>query len=59
MSDKTEIQWTDHTYNPWQGCAKVSAGCTHCYMFRDKKRFGQDPEKVVRSSPAEPDGRLV
>lgn len=25
------IQWTDHTFNPWQGCAKVSPGCLHCY----------------------------
>jgi protein gp37 len=58
----TKIQWTatvlpdgrtipGHTWNPWQGCAKVSDGCENCYMFRDKKRYGQDPEAVVRSKP--------
>jgi len=25
------IAWTDHTFNPWMGCAKVSDGCKHCY----------------------------
>jgi len=52
MAFKTGISWTDSTWNPFQGCKKVSAGCANCYMFRDKKRFGQDPEKVVRSKPA-------
>ena len=31
MSDKTGIQWTDHTFNCWWGCTKVSPGCTNCY----------------------------
>lgn len=31
MSEKSKIQWTDDTYNPWRGCTKVSAGCTNCY----------------------------
>jgi protein gp37 len=51
MGERTAIQWTEHTWNPWQGCAKVSDGCENCYMFRDKKRYGQDPEAVVRSKP--------
>lgn len=50
MSDKTAIQWADKTWNPCQGCRKVSEGCANCYMFRDKKRFGQDPSKIIRSS---------
>lgn len=52
MGERTGIQWTDATYNPWHGCAKVSAGCAHCYMFRDKERYGQDPRIVVRSAPS-------
>lgn len=24
MGEKTGIQWTDHTFNPWWGCTKVS-----------------------------------
>lgn len=31
MGDTTEISWTDSTFNPWVGCAKVSAGCKNCY----------------------------
>jgi protein gp37 len=31
MSERTKIQWADATWNPWIGCAKVSAGCAHCY----------------------------
>jgi protein gp37 len=31
MSEITAISWTNHTFNPWSGCAKVSAGCTNCY----------------------------
>lgn len=51
MSEHTGIEWTDATWNPWQGCTKVSPGCAHCYMFREKARYGQDPELVVRSKP--------
>lgn len=52
MGDKTGISWTHHSWNPWQGCQKVSPGCDHCYMFRDKLRYGQDPEDIHRSAPA-------
>lgn len=31
MAEKTEIAWTDSTFNPVIGCMKVSAGCDHCY----------------------------
>jgi protein gp37 len=51
MGDQTGIQWTAKTYNPWQGCDRVSPGCDNCYMFRDMRRFGKEPEVVVRSSP--------
>ena len=27
----SKIEWTDHTFSPWWGCAKVSPGCAHCY----------------------------
>lgn len=51
MGKTTEIQWTDSTWNPWQGCKKVSEGCASCYMYRDKERYGQDPKTVVKSKP--------
>src|SRR5262245_38941981 len=31
MGKETNIQWCDHTFNPWRGCTKVSPGCQHCY----------------------------
>jgi len=31
MKDKSEIAWTDYTFNPWEGCTKVSPGCEFCY----------------------------
>lgn len=49
MSVNSKIEWTEATWNPWHGCSKVSAGCKNCYMFRDKKRFGQNPNLVSRS----------
>lgn len=52
MGETTKIEWADATWNPWQGCRKVSQGCKHCYMYRDKARYGQDPSVVVRSSSA-------
>ena len=49
MGNSTGIQWTDKTWNPWHGCHKVSQGCKNCYMFRDKVRYGQNPDVVNRS----------
>ncbi len=49
MGEKTSIEWTEHTWNPWHGCQHVSPGCEHCYMFAAKRRYGQDPTAVVRS----------
>lgn len=31
MGAKTEIAWTDATWNPVSGCTRVSPGCDHCY----------------------------
>lgn len=49
MGDKSTIEWTDATWNPWYGCHKVSAGCKFCYMFRDMPKYGKDPNIVTRS----------
>jgi protein gp37 len=42
MSANSKIEWTDHTFNPWWGCAKVSPACDNCYAERDSKRFSGD-----------------
>lgn len=38
MSENSKIQWTDHTWNPWRGCTKVSPGCANCYAETQSKR---------------------
>jgi protein gp37 len=35
MGKQTGIAWTDHTFNPWIGCSKVSIGCANCYAERE------------------------
>lgn len=39
MSTKTQIEWTEQTWNPTTGCTKVSAGCKHCYAEVMAKRL--------------------
>ena len=29
--ENSKISWTDHTFNPWIGCSRVSQGCVNCY----------------------------
>lgn len=38
MGANTKIEWAHHTFNPWRGCTKVSAGCDHCYAEAMSKR---------------------
>lgn len=40
MSEFSKIEWTDHTWNPWEGCQKVGPGCDHCYAETRNARFG-------------------
>ncbi|MEA2841828.1 MAG: hypothetical protein QOF41_3158 [Methylobacteriaceae bacterium] len=40
MAEHSKIEWTDHTFNPWTGCTKVSPGCDHCYAEAWSKRSG-------------------
>jgi len=49
VSEHSSIEWTEATWNPWMGCTKVSAGCDHCYMFTEQRRYGHDPAVVRRS----------
>ncbi len=56
MGTNSKIEWTDHTFNPWRGCQKVSPGCDHCYAERMAKRnppalgeWGPDGERVIAS----------
>lgn len=38
MSTKTNIEWTDTTWNPIRGCSRVSPGCLNCYAERQAIR---------------------
>jgi protein gp37 len=40
MAKETSISWTNHTFNPWWGCTKVSKGCDHCYAATYANRYG-------------------
>lgn len=42
MAENTSIEWCDHTFNPWQGCTKVSEGCKHCYAMGIDDRFSKE-----------------
>src|SRR3990167_2517589 len=39
MGARTAIEWADHTFNPWIGCAKVSEACRHCYAESFANRY--------------------
>lgn len=50
MGAKSNIQWTDLTWNIAVGCTKVDADCKYCYMYRQSlggTRY--EPKKVVRT----------
>jgi len=49
MGLNSNIEWTDHTWNPWYGCHKVSEGCRNCYMYMEQAHYGRDPSVVKRS----------
>jgi protein gp37 len=43
MAENSSIGWTDHTWNPWWGCNRVSEECRHCYIGPIMRRGGQEP----------------
>lgn len=64
MSDHSDIEWTDATWNPVVGCEQISPGCAHCYAktlhdmrhraFLDGKRLPiqyAEPFEVIQLRP--------
>lgn len=54
MGANSKIEWTNHTFNPWRGCSKVSPGCANCYAEQNSKRnpslfgiWGNDGTRVI------------
>jgi protein gp37 len=39
MAQRSEIEWTESTWNPVTGCNKISAGCKNCYAERMANRL--------------------
>ncbi len=55
MGDKTNIEWTDATWNPIRGCSRISEGCRNCYAEGVANRFkgeGLPYEGLIASSGA-------
>ncbi len=47
MPSPSRIAWTDTTWSPVTGCAKVSAGCKYCYAEREvDSRWSHNPKSV-------------
>ena len=45
--------WTDHTFNPWVGCTKVSPGCANCYAEAQDRRWRGDKTRWGEGVPRE------
>jgi len=39
MARKSEIEWTDATWNPVTGCTRIGPGCDNCYAERLAERW--------------------
>ena len=50
MGERTQIEWTDATWNPVTGCTQVSTGCDHCYAANLAQRRLRDV--YLRRAPA-------
>ena len=46
----SDIQWCKKTHNFWHGCKKLGPECAACYMFRNKKKIGQNGTFIHRLS---------
>ena len=40
MAENSKIEWTEHTFNPWWGCIRVSPACKNCYAEAMAKMYG-------------------
>ena len=53
--ENSSIEWTDHTFSPWEGCQRVSPGCEHCYAeardtrWHDGENWGPKSKRLVHS----------
>lgn len=43
--NRTNISWTEYSWNPIRGCSKISEGCRYCYAEDIALRFHLTPER--------------
>ena len=49
MAHKSQIEWTESTWNPVTGCTKISDGCKNCYAERLANRLKAMGQKNYRN----------
>ena len=49
MGIKSNIEWTESTWNPITGCTKISPGCKFCYAERLAKRLNAMGQRNYRN----------
>lgn len=57
VASTSSIEWTETTWNPVRGCARISPGCQNCYAERMAHRFsgeGMPYEGLTRTSAKGP-----
>lgn len=52
MSDKSDIEWCQATWNCCLGCSKVSPGCKGCYAINHVHRMAGNPNKKISTANA-------
>lgn len=50
MAEKSNIEWTDATWNPVLGCDKISPGCKNCYAIRTAWRLQHNPNPKIKAA---------
>lgn len=51
VADRSEIEWTEATWNPTTGCDRISSGCDNCYALTLSRRL-----KAMGSAKYQTDG---
>jgi protein gp37 len=60
MGQKSQIEWTDATWNPVTGCTRLSAGCENCYAatlatrLLSEKYLSRPPQVDAASARLDP-----
>jgi len=52
--EKSKINWTDHAWNPWVGCRKLSEACRNCYIDRVLKEKSRTVKRTTNKTWRKP-----